>query len=53
MTWHTATRQSSLFTFVTYYLYAEAQTAEEALRPYYLVMYGSSWPSHCIWMVPR
>ncbi len=45
---------SSLFTFVSFYLFAEAETEEEALRPWHLVWYGhDDWPSYSEWMVPR
>lgn len=58
MTEHTATRQSSLFTFATWYgfgdLYGVADSRETALKTTHAVNYGlPDWPSHSEWLVPR
>ncbi len=52
--WYTAERQSSLFTFVELWPFADARTEAEALTAYRMVWYGAeSWPSRSEWMIPR
>lgn len=52
--YYSATRSSSLYTFLSMWLFAEARTAEEANVAQHWVYYGrTTWPSYSEWMVPK
>ncbi len=54
MTWHLASRDSSLFTHVVMWLFAEGVDEADALKAYHFIQYGHpDWPSYSEWLVPR